>query len=251
MKKIKMASSLVDITVRTFIDKIVSEYSIEKGELIMLWEGMNKTEDVPKVEKKFDRESLEKMTKPLLVEICKEKGIRHTGTKVEVVDRILANVNGEETKVVESKKKKVESKPVQKQQKTDVKEILRSKVETISIKRNKYGNYEHISTHIVFNKINKDAIGTQNENGTINSLTQKDIEECKKYKFTYQLPSNLDKRNVAATKDDDSDIESDIEKQDVKEEEEIVIENESEEDAEEEDELDLDDDVEEIYDSDN
>lgn len=254
MKKIKMASSLVDITVRTFIDKIVSEYSIEKDELIMLWEGMNKTEDVPKVEKKFDRESLEKMTKPLLVEICKEKGIRHTGTKVEVVDRILesvANVGGVKiVKVVESKKKKVESKPIQ-QQKTDVKEILRSKVETISIKRNKYGNYEHSVSRIVFDKINQDAIGTQNDNGTINSLTQKDIEECKKYKFKYQLPSNLDKRNVAATKDDDSDIESDIEKQDVKEEEEIVIENDVEEDAEEEDELDLDDDVEEIYDSDN
>lgn len=253
-----MASSLVDITVRTFIDKIVSEYSIEKSELIMLWEGMNKTEDGSKVEKKYDRDSLEKLTKPLLVEICKEKNIKHTGTKGEVVDRIIANVNGEETKVVETKKRKVESKPAQKQTVVapppDVKDKIRSKLETIEIRRNKFGNYEHSTTRIVFDKINQDAIGTQNDNGTINSLTQKDIEECKKYKFKYQLPSNLDKRNVTTAKDDDSDIESDVEKHDVKEEdEEIVIENDAEEDDVEDDEedLDLDDDVEEIYDSDN
>ena len=65
-----------------------------------------------------------------------------------------------------------------------------------AIKRNSHGNYEHTETKLVFDNQTKQAIGTQNEDGTISTLTEHDIDVCKQYKFNYSLPDNLDENST-------------------------------------------------------
>ena len=64
----------------------------------------------------------------------------------------------------------------------DFKKILNEKP-LINIGRNKYGNYEHIPSKLLFRRDDKVAYGHQNYDGTISVLTQEDIENCKKYGF--------------------------------------------------------------------
>ena len=58
--------------------------------------------------------------------------------------------------------------------------------------RNKFGNFEHTETKLVFDREDKVVIGRQDPSGTILELTDEDIEICKQFKFNYKLPENLD-----------------------------------------------------------
>lgn len=70
----------------------------------------------------------------------------------------------------------------------------------ITLKRNKYMNFEHPETHFVFNE-NKEVIGKQvGEN--VEPLTVKDIQECGVRKFPYKMPILL--------RDDEEDEKSDV-----------------------------------------
>jgi hypothetical protein len=228
-------NSAIDKAVLSYIENISTKYNIDKSELYTLWSNKpicSKSTDSTTIS--LDKDSLQKLIKNDLVNICKDKKIKHTGTKPEIIDRIIENSN------------KVE-KP------KSITEKIQTTLETIQIRRNAFGNYEHFETHIVFDKNDQTAIGIQNSNGKIDSLSQTDLEQCKKYKFKFNLPSNISKKNAQPLKNTDNssneDIDSDIEKE---KDEEIVIENEEEEEEEEED-LELDDeidDVEEVYESD-
>jgi len=231
----------IDTIIGSYISKISDKYNIDKTELQHIWNNKNtdsesKSEVKPKTySSNLDKDRLQKLTKNELVDICKEKKIKHTGTKPEIIDRLLENKN----KVVVEKPKSISEK-------------IQTTLETIQIRKNKFGNYEHFETRIVFDKNNQNAIGTQNTNGKIDTLTQEDIEQCKKYKFKFQLPSNITSKKLShpsQTQEEtvDEDNISDIDKDD--KEEEIVIEDDGAEDDDEE-ELDLDDDVEEVYESD-
>jgi hypothetical protein len=75
----------------------------------------------------------------------------------------------------------------------------------------------------VFNKETKTVIGKQNPNGKLESLTDKDIETCKKYKFLYKLPENLsvDKGFLNVKVDElDEEDEEELDEDDIEEEEE-------------------------------
>ena len=235
-------NNAIDTIITSYISKISDKYNIDKTELQNIWN--NKTTDSeskPKTDSSnLDKDRLQKLTKNELVDICKEKKIKHTGTKPEIIDRLLENKN----KVVVEKPKSISEK-------------IQTTLETIQIRKNKFGHYEHFETSIVFDKNNQNAIGTQNTNGKIDTLTQEDIEQCKKYKFKFQLPSNITSKKSSQpskTQDEtlDEDNISDIEKEekDDKEDEEIVIEDDGVEEDDDDEELDLDDDVEEVYESD-
>ena len=87
----------------------------------------------------------------------------------------------------------------------------------IQVKRNKYGNYEHTETGLVFDKFDKRVIGRQklrmvgdNEEAYIAKLTSEDIELCNQYKFDYMLPANLSDgktKNVKIDEVDDDECE--------------------------------------------
>ena len=239
-------NNAIDTIISSYISKISEKYNIDKTELQHMWNNKNTVSEVSSEVKSsssnLDKDNLQKLTKNDLVNICKEKKIKHTGTKPELIDRLLEHKN----KVIVEKTKSISEK-------------IQTTLETIQIRKNKFGNYEHFETRIVFDKNNQNAIGTQNSNGKIDTLTQEDIEQCKKFKFKFQLPSNItSKKSSQPSKIQDETIDedniSDIEKEEKEDkEEEIIIEDDGDGDGDEDEddeELDLDDDVEEVYESD-
>ena len=65
-------------------------------------------------------------------------------------------------------------------------------ISTIQISKNKYGNYVHNDTGLVFSKTDKTVLGKQMEDGKIVDLQKEDIEVCNQYKFKYKLPENYE-----------------------------------------------------------
>jgi hypothetical protein len=102
-------------------------------------------------------------------------------------------------------------------------------VSDIAIRKNKYGNFEHMQTRLVFNT-DKMVYGKQTDEPSILPLTAEDIEVCKRYKFNYKLPENLNvNKSLDDIKIDDMEEEEldeeDIE-EDIEEEEEEVVDDE-------------------------
>lgn len=66
----------------------------------------------------------------------------------------------------------------------DKKENQKSKI-NYKILKDKYGNYVHSESGLVFRALDKVVYGKITDDGTVLPLTKLDIEECKKYKFHY------------------------------------------------------------------
>lgn len=113
-------------------------------------------------------------------------------------------------------------------QESSVLRKIQQNIQTIHIRRNMYGNYVHEPTGLVFDKDEKIVYGKQ-DGSEIKDLTDEDIEQCKKYKFVWRIPENLDKykENKIQT----------IDEYDIEEEEDIVGESESESETEEEEDV--------------
>ena len=84
-------------------------------------------------------------------------------------------------------------------------------------------------TGLIFDQASHKVIGKQNKNGTIDQLTDDDIETCNKYKFPYVLPQNLNSNSknsasVEGLDDDEEDVEVDV----INETEELLDEEEDE-----------------------
>ena len=93
-------------------------------------------------------------------------------------------------------------------------------------RKNNFGNVENSETVFVFDIKTNQVIGKQRDDGKVDDLTEEDIEVCKKFKFTYVIPDNLDKGGIEV--DDevvemDDDVDDDVEEE---EEEDITIEDE-------------------------
>lgn len=198
----------VDTIVRSYISNISKKYNINESELVNLWYGGSATE----IKSSSNEESneLSKLTKNEIIEMCKTKNIKVSGTKNELISRLLECNNKTTTSQISITKKLIE------------------KIPKIEIKKNAHGNYEHLETTFVINNKTQKVYGKQNKDGSISNLTTEDINLCNKYKFSYELPTNLEKKiNILDVKvddlDDDDDIEyeEDIEEEVEEEEEEI------------------------------
>ena len=176
----------------------------------------------------MDEKKLKKLKKPELKEMCKEKGLKLTGTKSDLIGRLL-NGKPQEAKKKSPKTKKKETVPVVKK--------LQENLSVMVIRRNAFGNLEHSESSMIFDRKTKKVIGKQNKNGNIDELTVADIDICNKYKFDYNLPENLDLNSGL----DDVAVEE-LEEELVEEEEEIVEESEEELVEEEEEIVEGDDD---------
>ena len=79
---------------------------------------------------------------------------------------------------------------------------------------------------MVFDSVSKMVIGKQNESGTVDPITEEDIEVRKRYKFQYTLPNNLDKDNNIDNETveelEEELIEEELIEEEIVEEEEIV-----------------------------
>ena len=158
-----------------------------------------------------------KMKKPELVEICKQHGYSHNGSKDEIIENIF-------NKVEMTVKPKKEPVPKQKPLQKDILTHLKANIPPLVIRRNKHGNYEHAETGYVFNHKNNEVLGKQMENGDIVSLTKDDIDICNKYNFSYTVPFNLSTNEEIIGNDEDID----------ELDEDLLVNQEEDEDSEEE-----------------
>lgn len=151
---------------------------------------------------KDDSESLYKSSKAELIAICKIKKLTVSGTKQQLIDKILGKTKSTaiQTKIktlTEVIKPKANRTPVSKKAEKLIEKIKGdvNEINTVTLRKNKWENHEHLPTKLVFNT-SKQVIGIQNrDNGKVEILTKKEIEICKQYKFEYILPENLNNKD--------------------------------------------------------
>jgi len=211
---------VIEETINLYINEVSNKFNIDKNELLKLWGG--KSENNVNVNVKNDNDLL-KLGKSELIQLCKTKSLKVSGSKQDLVDRIM---NAEANKIVAVAEKKGQktSPPI-------IKKLV-EKIQNIHIKRNKFNNFEHEETSLVFNNKTQKVYGKQNEDGSISELTSEDINLCNKYKFSYYIPDNLDNKSnmkdVNLKELDEEELEEDLEEE---------LEEEYEEEYEEEEEF--------------
>jgi hypothetical protein len=172
-------TSLINNIVNNFIDDVSNKYNVPKEELNKLW---SKTEDKKcNEEVKGSSVSYDSMKKPELIKICKELGISDKGNKKDLITRIEKKKTRKETIV----------------------EKLNVSLNSIIIKKNKFGNYIHSPTKFVFNKNTKSVIGKEDDDGNIIQLNTNDINICNRYKFKYVVPDDLNINKDESEEDDE------------------------------------------------
>lgn len=188
-----------------FLEQISSQYKLDCEKLIEHWTSFN-----------TEHTMLNKMKKPELLTMCKEKGFCCKGSKPDLIKNII-------NKLVQVDEPKKEVVPKKKVVENIISEISKH-VPVIVIKRNKHGNHEHQDTHMVFDHKTRTVVGVQQDDGSISMLTKADIEKCHELNFKYNIPSSLNQVNT----------EQDIEKEitDTLEEDDLL--NNESEDSEEE-----------------
>ena len=225
----------VEGTVREFTKLLAEKYGLDEKELMGLWGGKNKSPATkPAAPKEKQNEMSEKvlmnMTKAELVELCKQKGVKHTGTKPVLISALTGGelVAKPEKSLTPKKAAASKAPPVVKKNITS--DVLR-------IRRNNWGNFEHAETGLVFNNKSNKVIGKQLDDGNVEKLTDYDIEICHKFKFDYELPDNLDKDtglDGVDVEELETDEEVDLDEEELLEEEEFEEEEFEEEEFEEE-----------------
>ena len=211
---------IIEEYLNNYINCISEKFNLDKKELTdMLENTTGNTTGNTTVTKKNVDSNLCKLTKKELVELCKSKGLKYSGTKNKLIENIQ---NGE----------KQQNKP-RKKEKTKVITDIVSKIPQVAIRRNNFGNFEHPETSLVFDNSTKKVIGIQKQDGTIENLNKESIELCKQYKFNYDLPNNLNNKTLNEV--DISNLCEEVEEEEVEEEE--VEEEEVEEEEVEEEEL--------------
>lgn len=232
----KNLNQFIENTINSYISLVSNKYNIDRNELQTLWSCGSVEFPVEKTLTSIDMkdtspERLTKSTVPELKALCKTKGLKCSGKKEELVQRLLdSDKKVEKVEKTETKVEKVEKaetkKPIKTSEKIAKPAIIKqiaSNVPIIAIRKNAFGRHEHAQTGFVFE--NETVIGKQKEDGTIEDLTDEDIEQCKQFKFKYNIPSNLDRNNTLDKVkvdgiEDEEEIIEDIEDSDVVEEDE-------------------------------
>lgn len=209
-EKIKIS---IDQLLENYIINISNEFNIPVNKLKEIFNNSSIVKDnqnsIIKDNKEKDN-NLSKLTKLELMEMCKTKNIKTNSknTKSDLIDMLKNN----ETKV------SINTESITKK--------LIATIPTISIKRNKFNNYEHEETSFVFNNKEKKVYGKQKSDGTVEPLSKKDIDLCNKYKFSYYIPDNLNENKNIDNDDFEDELEEVDEEEDVEEVEEIEDEEE-------------------------
>lgn len=240
----------VDGIIHSFIEQVASKYNIEPTELLSIWEGksiVSKTQpsksiitDIPSATDELDPETLLKSKKPEIQALCRQRGLKTTGTKEELIALLIGKKDTlpkkTETTAV-TQPKKTTTKKTKPEPETPVVKKLTGNITTVAIRRNQFGHHEHPETSLVFDTKTRKVIGKQNDDGTVADLTPEDIDTCNQYKFKFTRPENLEKKmkldDVAVDElDDEDDV---IEDSDEEIDEDELIEDEDEDfDLEEE-----------------
>jgi hypothetical protein len=225
----------IEKVIQTFISNVSTKYNLDNDELNAIWTGNNKQSNTPKVvsfpEVDVSPDFLLKCNKAELTALCKQKGCKCSGTKTDLISRLLGK---EDTKKAEdTKKPKTTSKKSTPREISPIEKKLVANIPNILVKRNKYNNYEHPETGLVFNNETKTVIGKQNKNGSVDDLSEDDIDQCNAFKFKFEIPTNLDSKSKLIDvkieeldededDDDELEVEEELNEEDLNEDDENV-----------------------------
>jgi len=255
----------IDNVLDSYINTISDKYNINKDELKQLWysdsyKPPQKTVSNVNTLQTIDMDDLSpqrllKCSKVELAALCKHHNKKFTSkSKKEDLLALLQQKPVVESKMPIEAKKPIENSKKSTQQIPVVIKNITSTIQPIPIRKNCHGNLEHSETKLIFDKNTKKVFGKQEDDGTVSDLCDDDIQTCKKFKFAYDIPQNLDKKNTLEKVklkelEDDNIEEDDIEvvdeddnenkkskEEDVDDDEEIEEEEEEEEIEEEEEE---------------
>lgn len=212
-------TTYIESKVDEYINLISKKYNISSDELTQIWKNNDvtrpETTDTDEKEKtsELDLSMLHTYTKPVLVELCKQRGIKHTGKKTDLINTLLDN--SKQTKLKPNTNK------------TTKKEAKQNKVKTQVLRKNNFDNYEYMIDNIrfVINKESNKIYGIQGDNGDILQLCEEDIEIIMSDgNFGYEIPLNLDEDNV----DDIEELSEELTEEEIVElsEDEFIIEEE-------------------------
>lgn len=199
-----IVTSAIEKSIGAFIKSAAEKFKVDEGELMQLWNSSlsvkppgAKASALPSVlapeNAALSSSILSSMKKDELVDMAKSRGLSHSGTKDAIIERLMGGL-------ATAPKGSAKAKEPKKAVAAVITPIQRPK--SVEIKPNKFKNYEHLESGLVFDNINGKVIGKQNTDGTISSLTDADIEQCKRYGFSFVMPTNLNKK-VAEVVDDD------------------------------------------------
>jgi hypothetical protein len=212
----------IDEVIKTFITRVSNKYNLDNTELTSIWKGESNNQKVVKTTKtkqvetngdheEIDPDVLLKCNKAELVALCKSHGHKCSGSKSILMNRLL----GKEKNDVPVKSSKSKANKVCETKATPVAKKLTANIPNILIRRNQYNNYEHPETGLLFDNETKVVIGKQNNDGTVEPLTEGDIDQCNAFKFKFNIPSNLDHKStlievkvdeLSEDEDDDEDL---------------------------------------------
>ena len=223
----------IDKTLDSFISKLATKFSLNETDIRQVWTGVS-TPTLTGVAPLVLNPELAKLTKPELSAHCKSRGLKTTGTKQELLDRLTGTTTNVEKTSSEKPLEKPKATPKKVSMATPiVQKTIQTTIPVFALKKNSHGNYQHEETGFVFDKKSKEVVGKQHADGNVMPLTDEDIEVCHKFKFAYVVPVNLGSSNKKVVIDE---LEEEDESQigEVYEEEEELLEE--EEDLPEEDE---------------
>jgi hypothetical protein len=171
-----------------------------------------------------------KCSKVELAALCKHHNKKFTSkSKKEDLLALLQQKSVVESKIAIDAKKPIEAKKHIENGKKSTQQIptviknITSTIQPIPIRKNCHGNLEHSETKLVFDKNTKKVFGKQEDDGTVSDLCDNDIQTCKKFKFAYDIPQNLDKKNTLEKVKLKELEEDDIEEDDIKEDDDIEV----------------------------
>ena len=158
-----------------FVSQIIDKFDLkcEQNELLDLWYGTSSND---KQLEELDMTKILKASKQELIAECKKRKLKVSGSKKVLINRLTGK---------EQKKKS----PVK-----IINKIKTCKSQIIKIRKNNFGNYEHVDTKFVLDKDTQKVIGIQNDDGTINPLSPSNIDLCNKYKFSYEIAAINDQK---------------------------------------------------------
>lgn len=130
-----------------------------------------------------------KMTVDKLKALCRDKGLKVSGKKEELLNRIQHPDNPEHKGgKTGGKKKNTRFKGCDASKIIDK---LQGPASKLAIRKNAEGQYVHIDTGLVFHPQSQKVVGRWVD-GKVRFLLVEDIELCKKLKVNFEIPENLD-----------------------------------------------------------
>ena len=220
----KSLFSVVSQAVDNYASMVATKYSLDKDEVLALWNSTVSSD--LKVVQKESAPKRASRAKPSSESSENVKNCSYIFTKGKKINEHCTSKACENSEVCKKHKEKegkekVEKKAPKAKKTSDPKEDeskvvkkLNDAKPLLSLKKNKYGNFEHSATKFVFIEATKEVYGRQTENGVVN-LTSEDIEECKKLQFKFKIPTTLtgNKEKLEDSEEEVEESEEDIDEE--------------------------------------